>query len=211
MNPPLPPRFDLAAAAAALAGGGVLVLPTDTVCGLHARADCAPALARIVALKGRAPERPLLVLAASLEQALTLCRPLTAAQRAQCAAAWPGPFTFILPARPELPAAVCDTTRGTVAVRVPGRADLRELIARAGGPLASTSANRAGEPPLTGLREAAAAFAAGLGGWWEGSDPAAAAAGVPSALVDLSGPPGAPARVLRDGPLPLPAPGPDAA
>ena len=206
MNPPTAAPLDTAAAAALLAGGGVLVLPTDTVCGLHARADSAPALARLAALKGRAPDKPLLVLAASLAQALELCLPLSDAQRAQCAAAWPGPFTFILPARPELPAAVRDTERGTVAVRVPGRADLRELIDRAGGPLASTSANRAGEAPLLDLEAAAGAFAAAADGWWRGREGPGTGEGRPSALVDLCVPPGAPPRVLREGPRPLPPP-----
>ncbi len=201
-----PPLLDTAAAAAALARGGVLVLATDTICGLHARADRPAALARLVALKGRAPDKPLLVLAASLEQALALCGPVAGERRAQCAAAWPGPFTFILPARADLLAIISDKSLGTVAVRVPGREDLRELIALAGGPLASTSANRAGEPPLTVAREAALAFAGGVDGWWEGAPPGGTGGGLPSALVDLSGPPGTPPRVLREGPLPLPPP-----
>lgn len=199
------PRLGDEAAAAALRGGSVLLLATDTVCGLHARVDFPAALARIADLKGRAQGQPLLVLAASPEQAWTLCRPLTAAQMAVCTGAWPGPFTFLLPARAGLEPAVVDAARSTIAIRVPGREDLRRLIGLAGGPLASTSANRSGEPPLTRLTAAVAAFGPGVAGWWDGQSGPSPVNGVPSALVDLTG--DAP-RVLRAGPLPLPPAGP---
>lgn len=197
-----------AAAAAALAGGGVLLLPTDTICGLHARADRPDALARIAALKGRAAGQPLLVLAASYDQATTLCGPLSAGQAALCRAAWPGPFTFILPAGAGLAGAVTDMARGTVAIRVPARADLRRLIEQAGGPLASTSANRSGQAPLAALAAAVDGFGDQVDGWWEGV-PApvdgSVAAGSPSALVDLTTDP---PTLLRRGPVPLPEAGP---
>lgn len=199
------PRLGDEAAAAELRGGSVLLLATDTVCGLHARADFAAALARIADLKGRAQGQPLLVLAASPEQAWTLCRPLTAAQMAVCGGAWPGPFTFLLPARAGLQPAVVDAGRSTIAIRVPGREDLRRLIGLAGGPLASTSANRTGEPPLTRLEDAVAEFEDGVAGWWDGDPGRDPAPGVPSALIDLTG--DSP-RVLRAGPLPLPPAGP---
>lgn len=195
------PRLDTGAAAAALAGGGVLLLPTDTICGLHARADAPEALARIAAIKGRPSGQPLLVLAASRGQALAMCRPLEGWQAGLLAAAWPGPFTFLLPAAGGLAAAVTDTVRGTVAVRVPGRADLRRLIELAGGALASTSANRTGEAPLVGLADAVSQLGGQVDGWWEGEGGEPAGAGAPSALVDLTS---APPRVLRPGPQPLP-------
>ena len=204
-----PPPLDTAAAAAAMANGGVLILPTDTICGFHARSDCVPALARIAELKGRPSEQPLLVLAASLEQALALCRPLDARQAMYCQAAWPGPFTFILPASPDLAPAVRDAARGTVAVRVPARPDLCRLIRLAGAPLASTSVNRSGAAPLGRLEQAVAAFGPLCDGWWAGEDPTGEGGAVPggqaSALVDLTR---EPPRVLRPGPRPLPWPGP---
>jgi L-threonylcarbamoyladenylate synthase len=203
VNPARPP-LDTAAAASRLAAGGVLILPTDTICGLHARIDCPAALARLATLKGRAPERPLLVLASSLEQARALCLPLSPEQSAWCAAAWPGPFTFILPAGDGLPAAVRDVQRGTVAVRVPGRPDLHRLIEQAGGALASTSANVTGDRPLTDLSAAVEAFGDRIDGWWAGEDPQPTGC-LASALVDLTT---SPPTILRPGPLPLPAPKP---
>jgi L-threonylcarbamoyladenylate synthase len=196
------PRLDEEAAAAGLAGGCVLLLATDTICGLHARADQGAALERMHALKGRHPGQPFLLLASSLDQALSLCSPVAAGVRALCEAAWPGPFTFILPAADGLHDLVRDGARGTVAVRVPRRDDLRQLIRRAGGPLASTSANRTGEAPLADLDAAVAAFGPLVDGCWGGGGvPGGGAPGAPSALVDQTV---APPRVLRPGPLPLP-------
>lgn len=199
------PRLDDAGAAAVLAAGGVLLLATDTVCGLHARADDRTALARLVELKGRRPEQPFLVLAAGARQALAMCGDLVPGARSLCEAAWPGPFTFILPAAPGLDDLVLDIGRRTVAIRVPGRADLRRLVERAGGPLASTSANVTGQPPLAGLDEAVAAFGNRVDGWWAGGDGegpgVGTVLGTPSALVDLTF---MPPRVLRPGPQPLP-------
>jgi L-threonylcarbamoyladenylate synthase len=196
---PLP---DLAAAAAALAGGAVVLLPTDTLPGLHARADYPSALARLTTLKGRAGAKPLVVLAGSLAQAAAVAATTDARQEAFLAHCWPGPFSVVLAARPGVADAVTAGT-GTVAVRVPALAWLRDLVLAAGGPLASTSANIAGEPPSRDLATAVARFGEHVA-WFAGdSAEAATAAGGPSALVDLTT---WPPRLLREGPRPLPAP-----
>lgn len=192
---------DPAAAARLLAGGGLLLLPTDTLPGLHCRADAAPALARLQALKGRDPARPLLLLCADEAQAFGLAAPLAAAAVAYARRCWPGPFTLVLPRGPAAPAAVCGVG-GTVACRVPALPALRALVRAAGGPLVSTSANRSGEPPCATLEAAVALLGdrvdAVLTGWRSEAGVAAGA----SALIDLAG---WPPRLLRPGPVPPPA------
>lgn len=193
-------------AAAALARGGIVLLQTDTLPGLHCRADDAAAVARLAALKGRAAAHPFLVLAASLEQARRVTGPLDDLAAAWCAACWPGPFSLILPAAAGLPAGVTDGGR-TVAVRVPAPAPLRRLLTGAGGPVASTSVNLSGAAACTGFAAAVAAFGARVQGCWNFTPDAADAADAaapprPSALVDLSV---RPPRLLREGPLPLPS------
>ncbi|MHB8080537.1 MAG: L-threonylcarbamoyladenylate synthase, partial [Candidatus Krumholzibacteriia bacterium] len=183
-------------AARLLAGGGVVLLPTDTLPGLHCRADAAPALARLQALKGRDPARPLLLLCADEAQAFALAAPLDAVVTAYARRCWPGPFTLVLPRGPAAPVAVCGAG-GTVACRVPAPPALRALVRAAGGPLVSTSANRSGEPPCATL-EAAVALLGGqvdavLAGWL----PEAVPPPGPSALIDLAG---WPPRLLRPGP-----------
>ncbi len=188
-----------------LAAGGVVLLPTDTLPGLHCRADRADAVGRIVALKGREAGRPLLLLCATAEQAFTLAAPLDARVEAYARACWPGPFTLILPHGPGAPLTATGGGAG-VACRVPDSPPLRTLIAAAGFPLVSTSANRSGRPPSFDLAEAARQFGESVDAVGEGLVPAPVVApglapGQASALADLTV---WPPLLLRAGPRPLP-------
>ncbi len=200
---PLFPLPDAAAAVRLLAAGGVVLLPSDTLPGLHCRADLPSSVARVVALKGQAATKPLLLLCADSEAALVLAADLGYPARNYTTRCWPGPFTLILKAGPRVPAAI-SAGKGTVALRVPASAPLRELLAAVGQPLVSTSANRSGEPPTRDMVEAERLFGALVDGvlrCW----PASAghtSAGRASALVDLTS---WPPRLLREGPRPLPA------
>jgi len=182
-----------------LADGAVVLMRTDTLPGLHCRADDADAVARITALKGRAAKKPLLVLCASLDAARAVCTFPSASAGDYAAACWPGPFTLILPATTAAPTAA---TRGrdSLALRVPGPRRLRELVASAGGLVVSTSVNRSGEPPLTSLSDAVgfcgeAVDVVGDVDWIGGKEEPAAGA---SGLIDLTG---WPPRVVRAGPV----------
>ncbi len=190
-------------AARLLAGGGVVLLPTDTLPGLHCRADAAAAVARLQALKGRDPARPLLLLCADAEQALGLAAPLAAAALAYARRCWPGPFTLVLPRGAAAPEAACGAEL-TVACRVPASPELRALVLAAGGPLASTSANRTGEPPCPTLEEAAGLLGERVDAVLVDWLPEAATPPGPSALLDLSV---WPPRLLRRGPCPPPPAG----
>jgi len=196
--------LDLDAAAGRLAAGGVLILATDTLPGLHARADLPVAVDRVRSLKKRDRGQPLLLLAGSANQVGTLLAPLSPAQLLACDRCWPGPFTLILPAAEDLLGHLA-TPDGTLAVRVPEHTSLRRLIATAGFPLVSTSVNRPGAPPCVSLDDAVRAFGDRVDGYWPAESPLPVAV-APSCLVDLTGP--AP-RVLRAGPLPFPEGGGD--
>ncbi len=200
------PAVDPAAAALILADGGVVLLPTDTLPGLHCRADRPAAVARIVALKGRAPDKPLLLLCASADRALSLAGALDDAARDYAGRCWPGPFTLVLPAAAAVPPAVTAGT-GTVALRVPEPQPLRDLVAAAGGPLVSTSANVAGAPPALDLATALAGFGDAVDACVPGLLPPVPPGAPPpaaSALIDLRV---WPPRVLRRGSGPVPEPG----
>lgn len=204
-----PRRIGLAEAVLILRSGGLILMATDTLPGFHCRADCAAAVARIAAIKGRDEGKPLLVLAGSAEQAGLVAGPLTRRQQSLAAACWPGPFSIILPARPGLAAAV--TAGGaTVAVRVPDRRSVCEVALAAGFPLVSTSVNRAGAEPARDLASAGGLFGESVDGVLFPDDQQAGidtvGAGpdgpaVASALVDATV---WPPIVLRRGPLPLP-------
>lgn len=142
----------VARAAAALASGGLLIYPTDTLYALGGRVADAAAGAAVRMAKGRDDAKPLPVVAADEVQVRALCAAWPEAARRAAARFWPGPLTFVLKAAPSIPAAVTAGT-GTVAVRVPALALTRALCAAA-GPLVATSANRSGEPPPTSCAEA---------------------------------------------------------
>ena len=175
-----PARADgVLAAAQVLRGGGVVAFPTDTVFGLAARADLPAAVRRISELKGRSPRQPLILMAAGLEELDPFCELGTTA-RELAGRFWPGPLTLILPARPP---GLALGGEGTVGVRIPSHQLALELLAAA-GPLATTSANRHGRPPV---RDAAAAISEipGLAGAL--SAPAEVPPGSePSSILDLT-------------------------
>ncbi len=172
-----------------------MLLPTDTLPGLHCRADAAQAVARLQEIKERDPARPLLLLCADEAQAFALAAPLSELVATYARRCWPGPFTLVLPRGAAAPAAVCGAG-GTVACRVPAPAALRALVLAAGGPLVSTSANRTGESPCPTLDAAVVLFGNQVDAVLEGWLPEAAVPPGPSALLDLAV---WPPRLLRPG------------
>lgn len=130
--------------ARALEAGDVAIVATDTVYGLIADPRSADALARLHELKGRPESVPIAVLVASLEQAEEL---VVVDHRFESLARahWPGALTLVAPVRAD--AALDAGTTSTLGVRCPDDDFLRSLTERI-GPVAATSANRHGEPPV---------------------------------------------------------------
>jgi L-threonylcarbamoyladenylate synthase len=143
---------DLTAAAAWLAGGGIVAFPTETVYGLAVDPRSGTAVAGLFALKGRAFNLALPLVAASLEAIERALGPLDARSRRLADGFWPGPLSLIVPA-PEAIASDVHGGVGTVAVRVPSHAVARALAQAAGGLVTATSANRHGEPPAVRVED----------------------------------------------------------
>jgi L-threonylcarbamoyladenylate synthase len=127
-----------------LVRGGVVLMPTDTIYGLHALANDANAIANVASLKER-DEKPFVVIANSLAQIDELGVILSPSNRNVLKTLWPAPLTAVAALRVSIAA-----SRGakSIAVRIPDLSWLRELLAIT-GPLASTSANRTGEPHVS--------------------------------------------------------------
>ncbi len=146
----------IAGAAAALARGALVGLPTETVYGLAADARSDRAVAAIFAAKGRPQFNPLIVHVPSRDAAQRIAV-LSPAARRLADAFWPGPLTLVLPRRPE--SGISDlATAGldTVAVRVPVHPVAQAVLKAAGMPLAAPSANRSGHvSPTTAAHVAA--------------------------------------------------------
>lgn len=141
-------------AAEALAAGGLVILPTETVYGLAADAANADAVAAIFEAKGRPRFNPLIAHVADAAGAEAVAV-FDARARALAEAFWPGPMTIVAPVRDR--AAVCDLARAgldSVAVRVPGHARARAVIDAFGGAVVAPSANRSGRPSPTTFSDA---------------------------------------------------------
>jgi len=180
----------------ALRTGEVVLLPTDTLPGLHARADHPDAAARLRACKGSDEGRPFLLLIGAVAAVWSHGECATDVQRRTLEGLWPGPITALLRPRATTPTGWVHEER-SVAIRVPRPEALRELIAGLGSPLFSTSANRAGEPPARTLAAARARFPDLY--WIDLATPTAEGA---STIVDLTRPE---ARVVRAGSVVWPA------
>jgi L-threonylcarbamoyladenylate synthase len=142
------------AAAQALSAGRLVLLPTETVYGLAADASNAEAVASIFEAKGRPRFNPLIshVQDASVAEAIAV---FDASARALADAFWPGPLTLVAPVRSR--ERVCDLARAgldSIAVRVPGHAKARAIIAAFGGAVVAPSANRSGRPSPTTFADA---------------------------------------------------------
>lgn len=184
---------DLESAAGILKRGGLCALPTETVYGLAADGLNPAAVEKIFLAKGRPQDNPLILHIDSLETLDKLCELSgeTARRVDQVVRFWPGPLTLVLPRRPLVPDVV---TAGmeTVAVRFPANPVARELIRRAGVPLAAPSANTSGRPSPT----TAGHVAADLGGKIDCIvDGGPCAVGLESTVLSLAGRP----RLLRPG------------
>lgn len=120
----------------ALKNGKVVIIPTDTVYGFSGIVPETDALIRKI--KGRAETKPFIQLIAHPED----IRNYTDQELPpELLSKWPGALTVIVRNKEGMP-------QETTAYRCPGDEWLRDIIARTGCPIYSTSVNRSGSPVL---------------------------------------------------------------
>jgi L-threonylcarbamoyladenylate synthase len=123
--------------------GGVVVAPSDTNLGLVLR-PTSPALERVYDIKGRDPNKPLTLFVRDPEDWRRFGRhDDPALVESVVDAFWPGPLNVVLEATD---AVEHDRLRmdGTVSIGCLSNSVWRDLTSRLEGPVAMTSANRAG-------------------------------------------------------------------
>lgn len=178
--------------AAVVRQGGIVAVPTESFYALGCDPRNPEAVARVCAVKGRPPDKPILVLLPGREAILQFASVVSPVAELLIETYWPGPLTLVFPARADLPAALTAGT-GTVGCRWPAHRELQAILSVT-GPLTGTSANRAGEAPCVEASEVARVC-----------DPAVdlivdagpTAGGLPSTLLDVTARP----RLLREGAL----------
>ncbi|MEH2320409.1 L-threonylcarbamoyladenylate synthase [Nostoc sp.] len=135
------------------AGAGLLVsFPTDTVPALAAIPEKA---ALIFAVKQRSQDKPLILMAASAEDLWLYVKGSENEYKVWQELAdkyWPGGLTLVLPASERLPKVMNPIDPTTIGIRVPNSAIAQTILAQT-GPLATTSANFSGQPPLQTIAE----------------------------------------------------------
>jgi L-threonylcarbamoyladenylate synthase len=187
------PNTDLIERAAGLIkDGGVIVYPTETLYGLGADAGNAGALRRIYEIKGREEAKPVLVIVDAFETLLPFVRDVTNEAQSLMLEFWPGPLTLVFKASKQVSAELTAGT-GTIGARVPSSEFCRALVRACRRPITSTSANRAGDPPLATIEEICRSFPHGVDLFIDGGR---RLSGAPSTVIDVTS---SPPRLLREG------------
>lgn len=140
-------RHRLQLAANAVRKGGIIAYPTEAVWGLGCDPNNADAVGALLALKQRPDYKGLILVASRWQQLIPyvdvmLIQQRYSAELANAQAHWPGPVTWIMPARAPT---WLTGGRDTVAVRVSAHAGVSALCDTMGGALVSTSANLSGK------------------------------------------------------------------
>jgi L-threonylcarbamoyladenylate synthase len=155
-----------------LHGGGLVIVPTETVYGIACDPAVPGAMEKLVAAKGRDGGKPVARLAADGAQVKATAVNWNAGLEALAAEYWPGPLTIVL-----------ETSEGWTGYRVPDHAVPIGLAKLCGRTLALTSANLSGNPDTKTAQEAIAAVEADLA---LDSGPSAEQA-IPSTVIKVDG------------------------
>jgi L-threonylcarbamoyladenylate synthase len=171
-------------AVTALLAGEAIVLPTDTVYGVAVAAGVSGASERLFALKDRPAGVPVAVLVASFDQAAEVVElpPAGSSGERLLRRWWPGALTAVLSRRADVTWDL-GGDGNTLGVRCPA-SELVQRLAAEVGPLATSSANRHGHPTAVTAAAAAAALVGAVAVVIDGGT----LGGLPSTVVDLTGP-----------------------
>jgi L-threonylcarbamoyladenylate synthase len=135
-------------AARILQQGGVVAYATEYCFGLGCNPMNHAAVRRLLRVKHRPAGKGLILIAADLEQLAPLVNNIPS----HVLATWPGPHTWLLEPRSDVPRWITGE-HPRLAVRVTAHAQAAGLCRMARMALVSTSANRAGSQPTRSYRE----------------------------------------------------------
>ncbi|MGB5951654.1 MAG: L-threonylcarbamoyladenylate synthase [Ornithinimicrobium sp.] len=124
--------------AAALGEGGLVAFPTDACYALGAQLGNADAKQRIIDIRKLDDKHHFTLICADFAQLGQFVQLDNAVFRA-VKAATPGPYTFILPATPEVPKKVLHPKKKTIGVRIPDHRITQALVAELGEPMLTST------------------------------------------------------------------------
>ncbi len=190
--------------AESLAGGGLVVFPTDTLYGLGANPRSPEGMAKLLHAKRRDRGKPIPLLLDEASRVDEWAADVPPAAHRLMDRFWPGALTIVLPASHEVPGAVLGAGGDTVGLRVPDHPLPRALARAVGGAVTGTSANRTDNPGAWDSPEQILHEFTGEVDWivWDGLPKGAAAGPLrASTVVRVAG---EQVTLLRDGALPFP-------
>jgi len=138
IDPVEPEPWLLARAAQVLRGGGIVVMPTDTVYGLTCGITHHDAIRRIYKLKDMDPKKPLSVLVSDMSMVGRFAKGVSTPAYRLLKRVLPGPYTFVFEASPEVPKIMLRKRR-TIGIRMPDNPIALALLEEMGEPLLSSS------------------------------------------------------------------------
>lgn len=175
-----------------LNNGGALVLPTETVYGIFAKALDETAVNHVYQLKKRPRDKAMNLNVADYQTILEFSKEQPSYLKDLFEAFLPGPLTIILKANNKVPAWI-NSGKSTVGFRLPNHSLTADLIKKT-GPLIGPSANISGNESGKEYASILAAFDHEVAGYEDDQ----AITGQDSTIVDLSG---EKAKILRQGAL----------
>lgn len=132
--------------------GGLAVLPTDTIYGIHTPALNKKSVEEVYKIRKRAPNKPFIILISSINDLNRFGIEVNQKVKNFLNSNWPNPLSVILSC-PDKKFKYLHRGTKTLAFRMPKKEKLRKLIAET-GPLISTSVNEEGKRPATTVKKA---------------------------------------------------------
>lgn len=173
--------------------GQVVAYPTDTLYGVGVDAFNPEAIERLYEVKGRSLDKGIPILLADLSDLEKVTEDISAVAQSLIEQFWPGALTLIVPRKSTLPANI--SPNAGIAVRIPAHDISRAVIRAAGGAVATSSANKSGQPPAQNVAEAFEAMNGLVAAVLDGGP---VQFGLASTVLDcMSDPP----KLLREGPI----------
>ena len=150
-----PPKNEIEA----LLRGELVVYPTEAVWGIGCDPDNEEAVLKLLEAKQRPVEKGLILVAQNVSQCTDYFdyEAVPIEKRAEIFSSWPGPVTWLLPAKSTAPKWV---TGGSdfIAIRVSDHPTIQRMCKAFNKPIVSTSANITGTPVCEKLEEAKEVF-----------------------------------------------------
>ncbi len=135
-----------------LKSGGVVAVPTETVFGLVADARNEEAVRKIYSIKERPEDKPFTAFVRDVELVEKLGEYSHPGVVNLIEKFMPGPLTIILKAGSDAPPPIISKEE-KVGIRIPDHPVVKEILEKIDFPLASTSANISGKPPLFSFKD----------------------------------------------------------